>query len=169
MRRHLNFIERQLNTDAGVTFIVNELLGFTLAFIGFIFILLVTVRNRYMPLIGCAIAVFGVEGFLLARLRHQLSGYVLAYIIGLLFVDALILYFLWQFLYSSHHLENNGTQKLAESENGQPSFFVGSLIYASTVIETIIMTKWFRLFLGLLFIFLCITSCARSCRTFPDG
>ena len=162
------FIDRQLNTNSG-TSIMNELLGYTLAFIGFVFILLVTVRNRYMPLIGCAIALFGVEGFLLARLRHQLPGYLLVYIIGLLFIDAVVLLFLWPFVSGLTSLEHYGIQSLAETKKGPFPFLVGLLLYTSSVIETVITTKWFRLFLGLLFIFLCITSCVRSCRTFPDG
>lgn len=148
---------------------MHQLLGYTLVFIGFLFLLLITIRNPYMPLIGCTLALFGVEAFLLTMIRHRLLQPLWIYIIGLLFVDALVLLFLWQFFSSSQNSEYDGTQKLVGGKAGPLSFLVGWLIYASSMIEKMITTKWFRLFLGLLFIFFCITSCIRSCETFPDG
>lgn len=142
------------------------LLGYTLVFIGLVFMLLITVRNRYIPLIGCALALFGVEGFLLTiTMKDYPLPSLLMYIFGLLFLDALILLILWWFFSLIHNPERDDIQGLAENKNGP----AGWLIYAWSVIDTKITPKWFQLFLCLLFIFWCITSCVRSCRTFPDG
>jgi hypothetical protein len=148
---------------------MNQLLGYTLVFIGFVLILLITIRNRYMPLIGCALALFGVEGFLFITMRHQLSQSLWIYILGILFIDALILFALWQFFFGFQNPERDGIQTLVGNKKGPFSLLVGWLMYASSLIEKMITTKWFRLLLSLLFIFWCLTSCVRSCRTFPDG
>jgi hypothetical protein len=148
---------------------MNQPLGYTLVFIGFVLILLITIRNRYMPLIGFALALFGVEGFLFTAMRHQLSQSLWIYILGSLFIDALILFVLWQFFFGFQNPERDGIQTPVGNKKGPLSLLVGWLMYASSLIEKMITTKWFRLLLSLLFIFWCLTSCVRSWRTFPDG
>lgn len=148
---------------------MNQYFGYTLVFVGFIFLLLITIRNRYMPLIGCALALLGVEGLLFTTMRHRLPPSVGEYIPGILFIDALVLFFLWRFFFGFQNREGDGFQTLAANKLGPFSFLVSWLMYVSSLMEKVVAIKWFRLLLSLLFIFWCLTSCVRSCRTFPDG
>src|SRR5689334_10772406 len=102
---------------------MNQYLGYTLVFVGFIFLLLITIRNRYMPLIGCALALLGMEWILLTTMRHRLPPSVGEYIPGILFIDALILFFLWRFFFGFQNREGDGLQTLAANKLGPFSFF----------------------------------------------
>jgi hypothetical protein len=144
-------------------------LAYALGFIVLEIVLLVTIRNRYILLISCAIALFVVEGFLLIILRVR--EYLLAYIIGLLFVDAIILLSIWPFISGTSNPESDETQglNLVKNKIGPFSFLVGWLLYASSIVGSIVTKRWFKPILYLLLILWLINN-VRSClRTFPDG
>jgi hypothetical protein len=138
---------------------MNQLLAYALVFIALEIILLVTIRNHYIPLIACVIALVGVEGLLLTMIWHGsllVRQHLLESILVLLFVDVIILLSIWPFISGLPNPENDKAQMLNP---------VGWLLYASSIITT----KWFRVVLFLLLIWWCIISGVRSCQTFPDG
>ena len=153
---------------------MNLLLGYTLLSVGLILILLVTVRNRYVPMISLAFALVTVEGLLLTliKLRTRMeTPYLVASTIGLIFVDVIILLSIWPFISGNPNQEGDESQEVDPFKNkiGPFSFLVGWLLYASSIIGTIITSRWFKPILFLILIFLCINY-VRSCvRTFPDG
>ena len=138
----------------------DHLLAYALGLIGVDIIMLVTIRNRYMPLISCAIALVGVEGFLLIMVWHGSSLHLLVYIIVLFLVDVIILLSIWPFISGLPNQASDKTQVLNP---------FGWLLYTSSIIGTIVTTRWFRLILYLLFILWCIIGGLRGCKSFPDG
>ena|SRR5215212_896597 len=138
---------------------MNQFLAYALGLIILEITLLVTIRNRYIPLISCATALVGVEGLILTMVWHEsllVKQYLLESILVLFFVDVIILLAIWPFISGLPSPESDNTQVLNP---------VGWLLYASSIITT----KWFRVVLFLLFIWWCIISGVRSCQTFPDG
>ena len=138
---------------------------FTLVFLSIEAIWLVTIRNRYIILMSCATILFGVQvlSFLIIR-DHFVMGnkYFLEYLAKLLLKDSLLIFAIWIFFYTPLFTQIK--------ELRLPfSFLAGWLLYASSLIATIVTSRWFKPILFLLIIFWCIISTCRSCSTWPDG
>ena len=83
-----------------VLFMEKLLFAYALVFAGLIILLIVTVRNRYIPLISCAIALVAVEGIPLIMWQGSLlvRQHLLEYFVVLFFVDVLLLLSIWPFV-----------------------------------------------------------------------
>jgi hypothetical protein len=153
---------------------------YALIFVGAEIIWLLTIRNRYVILISCATILVGVQGFSLIIVRdrfHMGDGYLLEYLGKLLAIDVFFILSLWVLFYSAFQYKSSSRlesdeireQNLIENKPGPFSFLAGCLLYTSSVIETIITTRWFWRVLYLLFILLFVNSVCRRCSTWPDG
>ena len=123
---------------------------------------------------NCAVGLAVIEGMLLILLRYQfLAGnqYLVNVIIGLLFINAIMLLSILPFIvaHPSHESNENQPLHLEENKTGLVSFLVGWALYASSIIEAMIASGWFKRILFLLFIFWWISSACKSCSRWPDG
>ena len=113
---------------------------FTLIFLAIEAIWLVTIKNRYIILISCATILFGVQvlSFLIIR-DHFVMGtkYFLEYLAKLLLKDSLLIFAIWIFFYTPLF-------KQIKELRSPFSFLAGGLLYASSLIETIVTSRWFK-------------------------
>jgi len=138
---------------------------FTLVFLSLEAIWLITIRNRYIILVSLVTILFGVQvlSFLVIRDHYVMgNGYFPDRLAQLLLKDGLLMLAIWIIFYSLLFKQIKQMQSLY-------SFLLNSLFYVSSLIDTIITSRWFKPLLFLLIIFWCVISTCKSCSTFPDG